>query len=61
MAADPVPDHAVFFHDRESPVAEADSNRINVVPAFQFLELQAGVGRTALEKPLGAFGVLLCV
>lgn len=59
MAPDPVPKHAILLSDRERPVAESDANGINVILTFQFLELQAGMGRIALEKPIGAFGVLL--
>lgn len=49
------------FHrqPRQAMVSEADSCRIDVVVAFEFLELQAGMPWIALENPIGALGVPL--
>jgi hypothetical protein len=61
VTADPVPDHRIFLHNRERPIAEADANRIDAVLTFQLLELQARMGSIALELPIGAFCLLLNV
>jgi hypothetical protein len=54
VAADPVPDDAVFLHERQSAIFQTDASRIDVILAYQFLELQAGVRRIALEEAIGA-------
>ena len=59
MSADPVPDDAIFLHDRQSAIFKTDANQIDVILAFQFLELQTGVRRIALEETIGALGVPL--
>jgi hypothetical protein len=41
VTADPVPDHPVLLHKREHPRSEADASRIDIILAFQFLELKA--------------------
>jgi len=58
VTADPIPDDAIFLHDRKCPVVEADASRIYVVLAFYLLELQAGMCRIAFEQRIGAFGIL---
>ena len=40
VSADPVPDDAIFLHDRQSAIFKTDANQIDVILAFQFLELQ---------------------
>src|SRR5262245_43073823 len=40
VTADPVPDDVIFLHDCKSAVIETDANRIEVILAFQLLELQ---------------------
>src|ERR1022692_4348193 len=61
VIADPVPDDAVFLHDCQSAVLRTDASRIDVILASEFLELQAGMRRIALEETIGALGVPLCV
>ena len=43
----------------QSAVLETDASRVDVIIAFQFLELKTRVRRIALEQTIGAFGVLL--
>jgi hypothetical protein len=61
VTADRVPDDAVFLHERQSALLQTDASRIDVILAFQLLELQARVRRIALEEPIGALGVPLNV
>jgi hypothetical protein len=53
MASDPVPNNAISIDGRQSAVSEADSRGIDVVLAFEFLELQAGMPRIALKDSIG--------
>jgi len=59
VTADPVPHDSVLPHDGQSAIFKTDANRIDVVLAFQFLELQTRVFRIALEETIGALGVQL--
>ena len=52
MTADPIPDDAIFLHDRQGAVVETDASRIDVVLPFEFLKLQAWVRGIALEKAI---------
>lgn len=61
VTADPVPYDPIFLHHRQSAVPETDASRINVILAFQFLELQAGMRRIALEETIGTLGFPLSV
>ena len=61
VIADPVPDDAVFLHDCQSAVLRTDASRIDVILASEFLELQFGMRRIALEETIGALGVPLRV
>jgi hypothetical protein len=61
VTPDPVPDDSIFLHDCQSAEFKTDANRIDVVLAFQLLELQTGVGRIALKEAIGALGVALSV
>ena len=54
-----IPDDAIFLHDCQSAVLETDASRVDVIIAFQFLELKTRVRRIALEQTIGAFGVPL--
>src|ERR1017187_688962 len=45
-----IPDDAVFLHDCQSAVLKTDASRIDVILAFQFLELQAGMRRIAIQE-----------
>jgi hypothetical protein len=56
VAADPVPDDAIFLHDCQGAVVEADASRVDVIFAFEFLEVQARVRGISLEKPIRSFG-----
>ena len=49
MIADPVPDNSIFLHDSQSAVLKADASRVDVIRAFQFLELQTGMRWVALD------------
>jgi hypothetical protein len=42
MTADPVPHDSIFLHDAKGPIFKTDANRIDVILAFQLLELQTG-------------------
>jgi hypothetical protein len=53
VTADPVSDDAILLHHGQSPIFEADASRIDVVLAFQFLEVQSRVRRIALEEAVG--------
>jgi hypothetical protein len=55
VTAYPIPDDPILLHDRERSIIKTDTNRIDVLLAFQFLELQAGMRRIALEQPIGSF------
>ncbi len=59
MTADPVPHDSIFLHDAKGSIFKTDANRIDVILAFQFLELQAGVRRIFLKETLSALGVPL--
>ena len=61
MIADPAPNDSTFFHDSQSAVFKTDTNRVNVILAFHFLEVQSGVRRIALEEAIGAFGLPLSI
>jgi hypothetical protein len=54
VTANPVPDDAIFPHDRQRTVIEANTSRVDVIFAFQFLELQAGMRWISTEQPIGA-------
>jgi hypothetical protein len=41
VAADPIPDNSISIHNSQGAVSEADSRGVNVVFAFQLLELQS--------------------
>jgi hypothetical protein len=56
VTADPAPDDAVLLHHRQSAVPEADARRIDIILAFQFLELQTRMRWIALEETPGAPG-----
>jgi len=49
MAADPIPDNAITFHDCQCAVAEAYAGRVDIVLTLQLLELQARVRRIGAE------------
>ncbi len=61
MTADPVPENVVLPHYGKSAVLKTDASRIDIIFAFQFLELKARVRRIALKKPKGPLGVPLNV
>jgi hypothetical protein len=59
MAANPIPDDPISFHNRQSAIIKTDTNRIKVVLALQFFELQAWMGGIALEQSISALRVAL--
>lgn len=61
MGSNPVPDDSIFLSDSQGAIAKANAGRIDVILALQFFELQAGMRRVSLKKPIGALGVPLSV
>jgi hypothetical protein len=61
VTSDPIPDHTISIDDRQGAVSESDSHRINVVLAFQFLELEARMPRIVLKRSIGTLSVPLNV
>ena len=54
MAADPIPDDAVIFHDCQSAVIDAYAGRVYIVLALQLLEVQTGAPRIGAEETIRA-------
>jgi hypothetical protein len=52
MTADPIPHDSILLHDGQRAVSQTDANRIDVVFAFQLLELQTGVRWISLEEAI---------
>ena len=50
MSADPIPDGSVPPENGEGAILQADADRIDVIFAFEFLEMQTGVSGICLEK-----------
>jgi hypothetical protein len=50
VTADPIPHNPISIHDRKGTVLQADANRVDVIFAFQFFELQTGVRWIGLEE-----------
>ena len=42
VTGDPIPDDAIFLHDRKRAVFETDASRIDFVLAFEFLNRRPG-------------------
>ena len=59
VAADPIPDDAISLHDREGAIAETDPRRIDILLAFQLLELKSRMGGIVVKKAPGTFGIAL--
>jgi hypothetical protein len=56
LAADPVPDYAIFLHDSQSAICKTEAQRIDVILAIPFLEFQPGLREIALEQTIGGLG-----
>ena len=61
VTADPLPDNAISLHNCQGAVSEADSRRIHVVIAVEFLELQAEMPWIAPKQSIDALGVPLSI
>jgi hypothetical protein len=61
VTADPVPNNPISVHHRQRTVCEADPRRIDVIVAFEFLEVQARMPRIVLENSIGTLGIALNV
>ena len=59
VSTDPKPYYAMPLHCSERPIAKTDTGGVDRVITFQFLEMQAGVRRIALEETIRALGILL--
>lgn len=61
MSADPIPDGSVPPENGKSAILQADADRIDVIFAFEFLEMQTGVSWIVSKNAICSLRILLDV
>jgi hypothetical protein len=61
MPADPIPDGPVPPENGKSPIFQANARRIDIILAFEFLEMQTWVSGIVSKNAISSFRILLNV